>query len=85
MTNDIEDLIGGTEPPKLVRGHRWKRATRGPLHDLLTRALPDLVDERSKVVNLHKLADALNMTYQGVYKWFICGRPLWQGVYVGMI
>ena len=74
MTSDIDTLLGGTEPPQPARGHRWKRASRGPLHDLLTRALPDLIDDRSQVANLHKLAAALNLTYQGVYKWFRPGR-----------
>ncbi|MFC5394228.1 hypothetical protein [Bosea vestrisii] len=74
MTEGIDDILGSQEPKQAARGHRWKRESRGPLHDLITKALPDFVDDGDSVANLHKLADALDLTYQGVYKWFRPGR-----------
>jgi len=68
---DTDNLLGDADRP---RNARYKRESRGPLHDLITRALPDLVDQEHGVANLHKLAEALEMTYQGVYKWFKPGR-----------
>jgi hypothetical protein len=50
------------------------RTSRGPLHDVLTIKFPDLYDKKSKVCNLHKLADELKMSAQGVYKWMKPGR-----------
>ncbi len=74
MTN--YDALLGTGDDATDRGNRWKRVRRGPLHDVLTRALPDF---RSTVkgedfCDLNKLAEALNMSKQGVYKWFKPGR-----------
>lgn len=46
-----------------------KRANLGPLHQLFTEKLPDLIDENGEVCDLHKLATELALTYQGVYKW----------------
>lgn len=44
-------------------------SNRGPLHDVFTRSFPDLVNPRSGLCDIKKLAKSLGMTYQGVYKW----------------
>lgn len=46
-----------------------KRTSRGPLHDILTRGLPDLCteDEEGTVCNLHELAKLLGISAQAMY------------------
>ncbi len=73
MTIDIDDMLGGDVAP--VRKRRKARSSRGPLHDLLTRVLPDLMHLRDHVCDLDRLAEALKLTRQGVYKWMKPGRP----------
>lgn len=50
------------------------RKSRGPLHDRMSQFLPDFVDEGENCCNLQRLAIALEMTPQGVYKIFRPGR-----------
>ena len=74
-TDDYDSLLGLGE--KVAdRGNRWKRISRGPLHDVLTRALPDFKSQvkGEDMCDLNKLATALDMSKQGVYKWFKPGR-----------
>lgn len=72
--DDDDILLGfGAAPTKGKRGK--PRTSRGALHDLLTRALPDFVDPVSRVCDVHKLAAELDMTPQGVYKWMRPNRP----------
>lgn len=69
MTNFTDDL--GLDDGRPVNGRSKKaRKSRGALHDLLTAKFPHLVDPQSGVCNLHKIASARGMTFQGVYKWF---------------
>jgi hypothetical protein len=69
LLDDLDD-----DMPRSTR--KKPRSSRGPLHDILTRGLPDLVDKTSipPVCDLHKLAVVLKMSPQGVYKWFQPGR-----------
>lgn len=70
VTIDIDDMLG-TAPAKK---RRKARSSRGPLHDLLTSALPDFLHARDGVCDLDRLANALDLTRQGVYKWMKPGR-----------
>ncbi|TPI86426.1 helix-turn-helix domain-containing protein [Mesorhizobium sp. B2-8-9] len=70
MTIDIDDMLGMAPAKK----RRKARSSRGPLHDLLTQALPDFMHARDGVCDLDRLAEKLDMTRQGVYKWFKPGR-----------
>lgn len=76
MTNEDYDSLLGTADENADRGNRWKRISRGPLHDVLTRALPDFMSTVTgeNICDLNKLAAALDMSKQGVYKWFKPGR-----------
>ncbi len=75
MKTDYDTLLG-TNDEVADRGNRWKRISRGPLHDVLTRALPDFKSKvkGEDICDLNKLAAALDMSKQGVYKWFKPGR-----------
>jgi hypothetical protein len=51
-------------------------ASRGPLHEILTRGLPDLRNKRTGLISMKKLAEALDITKQSVYQnWFYPDRP----------
>lgn len=74
---DTEDFdLLGADDESADRGNRWRRKLRGPLHDVLTRALPDLRSDTvgEEFCDLTKLAKALSLSKQGVYKWFKPGR-----------
>lgn len=71
MTREIDDMLGLETALPLRRSK--PRVSRGPLHDLITKALPDLKSPDG-VCDLHKLAEELSMSYQGIYKWFRPGR-----------
>jgi len=53
----------------------WDRKIRGILHTRITRFLPEFVDNGDKCANLRRLSIALDMSYQGVYKWMRPNRP----------
>ena len=59
----------------VLRSNGWDRKSRGVLHTRITRYLPDFIDEGDKVANLRRLSIALDMSYQGVYKWVKPNRP----------
>lgn len=67
----FDDLTAAEDDGRPVNT-RSKKARRslGKLHDLLTEKLPDFKDPQSGVCNLHRVAKARGMTFQGVYKWF---------------
>lgn len=69
MTNDINAMLGSDDGRPVAKRRPKKRANLGPLHQLLTEKLPDLIDENGEVCDLHRLAKELALTYQGVYKW----------------
>ncbi len=75
VTTEFDALLGD-EGGSADRGNRWKRVSRGPLHEVLTRALPDFKSavNGENICDLNKLAEALEMSKQGVYKWFKPGR-----------
>jgi len=75
VSTDYDSLLG-TDGEIGGRGNRWKRISRGPLHDVLTRALPDFKSKvkGEDICDLNNLAVALGMSKQGVYKWFKPGR-----------
>lgn len=60
------DILGSKEEQGRKRLN-YSRQSRGQLHDLLSRGLPDLCI--NGVCDLRSLADALGMTYAGVHKW----------------
>lgn len=76
MPKKFNDLLDDPEDDSMPKTRKKPRSSRGPLHDILTRGLPDLVDKTSNppVCDLHKLAQKLEMSPQGVYKWFQPGR-----------
>lgn len=45
----------------------------GPLHTLLTDAFPHMRTPRG-VLDVRELAVTMDMTYQGVYKWFTANK-----------
>lgn len=72
QTDDLLGTESGDAPHR-----RRKNATRksqGPLHDVLTAALPDMVGP-GNVCDLHKLADRLGITQQAIYKWMRPNYP----------
>lgn len=73
MTAELDELLDNDTLPKPRRAK--KRKVQGPLHNVLTRALPDMVDAENGMCNLHTLAKALGLSPQGVYKWMKPNRP----------
>ncbi len=45
----------------------------GPLHALLMRGLPDYIDPNN-ILDVRKLAKAVGISYQALYKWFESGH-----------
>ena len=71
MTALIDDEFGlDTEHyPKKRRGKPARAKDLGPLHKLLTRGLPDFIDENG-VLDVRKLAIPVGISFQALYKWF---------------
>lgn len=70
MAKNIDDMLDTDNfryPTPTVRGFS------GELHILLSRGLPDLCDS-SGIMEVRKLADALNVRTQTVYKWMRNGH-----------
>lgn len=75
MNDDLDDLLGSSTAAAPINIRAKKMESRGPLHDVLTRGLPDLKHPQFGVCDLRRLAHELQMSVQGVYKWFKPGRP----------
>lgn len=59
---------------KLLAGNK-KRTSRGPLHDRMTKFLPDFIEPGDGCASIHRIAMALGMSNQGVYKMMRPGVP----------
>lgn len=69
--NDDRDLLGINDNKYPARRAR-KQKDLGPLHDLLTRGLPEYVDEGG-MLDVKRLAIDLSVSYQSVYHIFTRG------------
>lgn len=69
--NDDRDLLGINDNKYPARRAR-KQKDLGPLHDLLTRGLPEYVDEGG-MLDVKRLAIDLSVAYQSVYHIFTRG------------
>jgi hypothetical protein len=72
MNDDVDDLIGLPKAPQQrvvgISEKTYRRKNRGKLHELISRALPDFCG-KDGICNLHRLAAALDMSYQGTHRW----------------
>jgi hypothetical protein len=73
-TSIVKTKINDEVAPKTTRRAPYRKRTvrttfLGPLHVLLTKGLPDLVDEGG-VLDTRKLAVLVGISYQALYKWF---------------
>lgn len=71
----FHDLLGGSDPKNgKTKLTRRTPVSRGPLHEVFTRGLPDLVNEEHKICDINKLAKALEVTPQCIYRWMPVGK-----------
>lgn len=66
---DNDDFGLDIEPTRDASTTGPRQQSLGPLHDLLTRGLPDLVKENG-ILDTEALAHRMGISFQAVYKWY---------------